>query len=90
MDSISYMLCYTYRPPSSLQNCNQDIELSLGKAFTENKENTMFGDFNYNFSNGSTPNTMWNHIVNSYNVHQLINMPTRVTSTSSTIIDLSK
>ena len=47
----------------------------------------MFGDLNYNFSNGSTSNAMWNNIVNSYNFHQLINMPTRVTSTSSTIID---
>ena len=45
----------------------------------------MFVDFNYNYSNGITSNNSWNHIITYHIIY--INKPTRVTSTSSTIID---
>ena len=49
------------------------------------------GDININFNKDSIPNnfknTKWNDLVSKFGLTQLINSPTRVTKTSSSIID---
>ena len=83
----SFLLCYVYRPPNSPASWNTNFEESLEKAYLENKEVILLGDFNYNYDLNETTNSTWNALCNAHNLTQLVNQPTRVTSTSSTIID---
>ena len=53
----------------------------------EDKEVILFGDFNYNYINSETTNSLWNKILNTFNLQQLLLEPTRVTFNTSTIID---
>jgi len=83
----SFIVGYVYRPPSSPASWNDEMECILEKLYCENKEIILFGDINYNFCNSATSNATWNNIIDAFNMKQLVNRPTRVTPTSSTIID---
>jgi len=83
----SFIVGYVYRPPSSAASWNTDMEKILEKVYCQNKEIILFGDINYNFVNSETSNVTWNNITNAFNLTQLVDKPTRVTSTTSTIID---
>ena len=82
-----FILGYIYRPPSSPASWNDNIETVLETLYAENKEIILFGDFNFNFVNSNSVNSRWNRIINTFNLNQLITQPTRVTQTSSSIID---
>ena len=83
----SILLGYVYRPPSASTIWFDEFEKSLEKAFIENKETILLGDFNINFIKGTSINSTWNNITNSFRLSQLVSKPTRVTSTSETVID---
>jgi len=83
----SFLLCYVYRPPSSNADWNTIFEVSLEKTFLESKEIILLGDLNYNYIKETTVNNTWNSIISAHNLTQLVNIPTRVTATTSTIID---
>ncbi|XP_060580125.1 uncharacterized protein LOC132736928 [Ruditapes philippinarum] len=82
-----FIVGYIYRPPSSLNSWIEEIEKVLETLYVENKEIILFGDFNYNFINSISVNSKWNNTISTFNLNQLITQPTRVTQTSSTIID---
>ena len=81
-----FLLAYTYRPQST-QGWTVDFEQVLEKLYTENMEIILIGDININLldNNGSVQN--WLQIIDSVNLTQLVETPTRVTATSSTLID---
>ena len=87
MKQKSFLFGYVYRPPSSLSNWVNDMERTLELIYSENKEILLLGDLNYNFVNNQSINSTWNSVYSSYNLKQLVNQPTRVTSCSSSIID---
>ncbi len=82
-----FIIGYVYRPPASKSNWTNDMEEILETIYREDKEIIIFGDFNYNFINNELANHQWNSVVNSFMLKQIIYVPTRVTSSSSTIID---
>ena len=83
----SFTVGYFYRPPSVDREWLTNIENTLEKAYLENKELILFGDFNINFVNGVCSNNSWTQITNCYNLVQLVTEHTRVTQTSATTID---
>ena len=56
----------------------------------EGKEFVILGDFNYDLLNQSATHNSdkFLKILNLYQLHQLINKPTRITETSKTLIDV--
>ena len=83
----SFLLGYTYRPPSSNQSWIDDFEGILEQIYTENKEIIMLGDFNLNMLDNSNIVHNWLQFTDSVNLTQIVDLPTRVTATSATIID---
>ena len=83
----TFTVGYIYRPPSSDNKWLCDFECLLEKAFLENNELVLFGDFNINYVDGLSDKNTWNCMTNYYNLVQLVTDYTRVTQTSATIID---
>ena len=82
-----FLLAYTYRPPSSTQGWTVEFEQVLENLYSENKEIILIGDLNINLLDTSTSVQNWLQIIDSVNLTQLVQDPTRVTGTSSTLID---
>lgn len=85
MPSTTIAICAVYRPPNTnfnnLLNSFDEILSSICPSFDTI---ICLGDFNVNFLNINNP---IEDCFNSYNLTQLINEPTRVTDTTSTLID---
>ena len=60
-----------------------------GRLDSENVEFYLMGDMNFNMASMSDTNSrLLSDITDQYGLHQLINEPTRVTDTTSTLRDL--
>ena len=64
-----------------------DFEQVLEKLYTENMEIILIRDININLLDNSSSARNWLQIIDSVNLTQLVETPTRVTATSSTLID---
>lgn len=86
-----FLICFVYRPPSSNQTWIDMYESQMKLIDKTNLHFYMLGDYNFQYipgnSNRSFTNTKWNNLVSTFGLHQLIQEPTRVSKTSSTIID---
>jgi hypothetical protein len=58
----------------------------LLKVDTEDKELIILADFNIDLMSDKIP-LRWIHLKNNFNMSQIVSDPTRVTKTSSTLID---
>ena len=78
------------RPPNSSTEIFSHFESFVGKLDTENVEFYLMGDFNCNLASPQPDiNTvLLTNIFDIYNLYQLIDGPTRITNTSSTLIDV--
>ena len=86
----SFLVATWYRPPSSKIDLFDKWALFLSKCDIENKELIIVGDLNCDVSN-PLPNSHTHRLkflCSLYQLKQFINEPTRVNSTSATIIDL--
>ncbi|MCU7801396.1 MAG: hypothetical protein KZQ70_15025, partial [gamma proteobacterium symbiont of Lucinoma myriamae] len=83
----AFLMCYSYRPPTSTVDWIIKMENSIEKAISDQKEIILLGDLNFNLLNENSIPTSWLRMINSLNFEQLINKPTRVTSISETLID---
>ena len=84
-----FIVCTIYRPPSASVDSFATIGQLVKTIDDENKEFYILGDLNANMldtSNNATNNL--NSIMESYQLSQTINTPTRVTTTSSSLIDV--
>ena len=59
----------------------------MKKALSITDETYIMGDLNYDWKNGEPPSSRLKHIVETNDLQQIIDQPTRVTAHSSTIID---
>ena len=86
-----FILNFLYRPPDSKQDWIYTFESQLVRIDKLNIEAHFLGDFNINFSmHGDVPNyanKLWGEIILRYDLNQMIKLPTRITKSSSTIID---
>ena len=86
----SFLVATWYRPPSSQIDLFDEWALFLSKCVTENKELIIVGDFNCDVSKAlpDSHTQKLKFLCSLYQLKQFINEPTRVTSTSATLIDL--
>ena len=81
-----------YRPPkASIVDFNESLKITLDTISKENKFLYLTGDFNIDLlstsQNTYTPASEFTELLFSYSVFPTINKPTRITSSSATIID---
>lgn len=79
-----------YRPPHvNLPLCIENVENVLTNLLPDFDYVLFGGDFNVDFLNKNSLNfNLFNSLLNKYGLHQLIEHPTRITDTSSTLIDI--
>ena len=83
--SKPFLICTVYRPPSATSEWIDLFEDELSVAQTTGLEMVLMGDLNIDYQCCS--NTKWLYLVQLFDLKQLINEPTRITQSSSTIID---
>ena len=86
--SKPFLIATWYRPPNSSTAIFSHFESFFGKLDAENVEIYLMGDFNCNLVSPQPDiNTvLLTNIVDIYNLYQLIDSPTRITNTSSTLV----
>ena len=88
--SKPFLIATWYRPPDSPTDIFTHFETLVGKLDAENVEIYLMGDFNCNFASSQPDNNtaLLSNLADVYGLYQLIKDPTRVTCTSSTLIDV--
>ena len=84
-NSKPFLLCTLYRPPSVSCDWIDLFEAELSIAQTTGFEIILMGDFNIDYSNCS--NKKWLHLVQFFDLKQMISTPTRVSLNTSSIFD---
>lgn len=80
-----YAFCVFYRPPNTnFNNVINDFDNIFSALYPIVEEIICLGDFNVNLLNEDNPLTL---LFENYNFVQIINQPTRVSRTSSTLLD---
>ena len=88
-NSKPFGICAFYRPPNCNRNFFESFECIIQTYDQESKELMLIGDLNCNYLCKSDPNlSLVKSISDTYHLFQIINEPTRVTQTSSTLIDV--
>lgn len=80
-----FLICSVYRPPSACSDWINSFEEELTIAQTTGLEFILMGDFNIDITHSI--NTKWMNLIQLFDLTQLVSSPTRVTQSSSTIID---
>ena len=88
-NSKPFLLCSVYRPPSSPAEWYDYFSTQIDKSHAITEEIYIMGDLNVNVDSQNATLTCikWKHITELYDLHQLIQEPTRITAHSSTLID---
>lgn len=86
LDQKSLLIGCFYRPPGSNVHYWDLINDSIRKANDANVQFIILGDFNVDYLNN--PSHHLTDIMNLYQLHQLIDKPTRITDTTETCLDL--
>lgn len=84
-NSKSFLLCTVYRPPSAHTEWIDLFEEELSLAQATGSELILMGDFNIDLT--SCTNNRWMNLIQLFDLSQLISTPTRITQSSSTLID---
>ena len=83
------LICCYYRPPAAKAEYINDTIDMISKGMREGHELIMIGDFNIDYKlDESLANNTVKHIEDLFYLDQLVEEPTRVTTKSSTTIDL--
>ena len=86
-NSKSFLINFSYRPPSSLQSWIDSYEIQINNAVIENDDIYILGDFNMDYNTYNYGNNKWSNMADTYGLTQMITDPTRITKSSSTTID---
>ncbi|CAC5425468.1 unnamed protein product [Mytilus coruscus] len=81
----SVLLCFVYRPPNSQTSWYDNFEKEFINAHSINDNILLMGDFNIDYM--KTLLIRWSNFISTLGLHQMVIDPTRVTSTSVTLID---
>ena len=83
------LMCCMYRPPAATAEYYSAVLDVMEKASSENKEIVLTGDLNFNYDlDESLSSNPLHFIENMFNMTQIITEKTRVTRTTSTLIDV--
>jgi hypothetical protein len=83
----SLLVGIIYRKSSSLVSWYDHFDLEMQKASQEGKEIILLGDFNIDYLMQDEIPKQWKILTQSYDLHQLVTQPTRVTKNSKTCLD---
>ena len=88
--SKPFLIVSLYRPPNSRSQIFNEIEMLVKHLDNEEKEFVILGGLNCDLSSRPLYQQSENllQMINLYHLYQLIKEPTRITSTSKTLIDL--
>nr|CAI5832947.1 unnamed protein product [Callosobruchus analis] len=85
----SYVIGVVYRPPSSnISNCLTELEDTIVKLLPTSDNLLITGDLNINILVPDRKTRLLYSFMESFNLAQLVDTPTRITSTSQTLIDV--
>ena len=88
-NSKPFVITSWYSPPNSPHELFAHVNTLLGKLDSENVEHFLLGDLNCDMQSKDNANVKaLLNITDIYGLEQLINEPTRITPTTSTLIDL--
>lgn len=82
-----FIIGFVYRNPRCTNDWIDLFEEELQVALNYSNDIIIAGDFNIDLLPPSKPPQKWQHVLETYSLHQLINEPTRVTKDSKTLID---
>ena len=82
----SFLIGNIYRHPNETVNWNEGLDNYLDKVLECEKEMYLMGDFNRDLMQTNIKQS-WVEYMESFGLHQIVNMPTRVTDQSATLID---
>ena len=82
--SAPILVGFCYRNPASRIDWTDAFTEMMDRVTFETKEIILLGDFNMDLKK---QNPRWKHSFDSYNLHQIVKSPTRVTQNSETLID---
>lgn len=82
-----FLIGLFYRPPNSTIEFWDSFESNIEKASDLNLDLLILGDFNQDILN-LNPSCHIYRIMSKFNLHNIINQPTRITATSKTCLDL--
>lgn len=82
--SSALLVGYVYRNPAERQCWRDDFESMMDKVNACGSNILLLGDFNIDLNK---PQLAWANTTSLFGLHQLVQDPTRVTSTSTTLID---
>lgn len=83
-----HLLCTAYRNPDyDLKQWIESFETQLTNAYLEGHQLSIMGDFNIDLSSNNSNSKEWLDFTSIFQLTQLIKEPTRVTATTSTLID---
>ena len=80
-----YLVCIIYRPPDAHVEWYVHFETQLEKASATNLEIILMGDLNIDLMKHY--NGRWEILIQTFNLTQVVDVPTRVTENTSTLID---
>ena len=88
--SKPFVVATWYRPPDSPTEIFTHFESLVGRLDSQNVDFYLLGDLNCNLASSTfdTNTNLLTSIADIYSLHQLIREPTRITSSSSTLLDL--
>ena len=86
----SFIICIVYRPPTTNLNCfDEDLSRTTISALSLNKDIYMLGDLKCNVLNhNDAASQALLNFCTAFNLTQMINQPTRISETSTTLIDV--
>ena len=85
----SLLLCVVYRPPDCGITClDNDLTSSLVEALFYDKDIFIIGDLNCDLLSEKPESKALNNFCTMFNLSQMISKPTRVTSDSSSLLDV--
>nr|CAH7723182.1 unnamed protein product [Callosobruchus chinensis] len=91
MNDQKFIVGAVYRPPGfiNMHNFFNEFEETIGTLLMDCDQLILTGDFNINMLQLDSAHVkQFTDILISYSLTQLVNFPTRITSTSATLIDL--
>ena len=83
--SKPFLICTAYRPPNATASWIDHLEEELSATQTSGFEIILMGDINIDFRVCS--NNKWLHLIQLFDLTQMVTDYTRITSTTATIID---
>jgi len=82
--SPPFLVGFIYRNPASHNNWFDDFEQMMDRVNSCNLNTFILGDFNIDLL---IPQPQWSNFINMFGLTQMIKNPTRITNTSSTLLD---